>query len=72
MRDPNRLDNFYKDWCLLHKKYFPDWRSGQLDSNFYGWLAQEKKVDLFFPEESKMLEYFREYCELYGWKNEES
>lgn len=63
MRDPNRLDKFYKDWCLLHKKYHPDIRFGQLCSNFFGWLYQEKGVDLFFPEEQRMLEYFREYCE---------
>ena len=63
MRDPNRLDNFYNDFCLLHKKYLPNMRFGQLCSNFFGWLYSEKGVDLFFPEENRMLEYFREYCE---------
>lgn len=63
MRDPKRLDAFYLDMCLLHKKYFPDWRFGQAMSNFFGWLYQEKRADCFFPEEGKMLEYFREYCE---------
>ena len=62
MRDPNRLDKFYDDFCLLHKNCFPDLRFGQLCANFFGWLMQEHQVDLFFPEEDKMLKYFREYC----------
>ena len=62
MRDPNRLNNFYDIMKLLHQSCFPDWRFGQLCSNFFGWLASEKQVDLFFPEEDKMIEYFREYC----------
>lgn len=66
MRDSKRLDNFYNDLCLLHKKYLPDLRFGQMCSNFFGWLAVTKGVDLFFPEEQKMLEYFREYCEQYN------
>ena len=61
MRDPNRLDNFYEEICKLHKEKVPDWRFGQLCSNFFGWLMSEKGMDLFFPEEDKMLEYFREY-----------
>ena len=63
MRDPNRLDNFYKDLCILHKQYMPDIRFGQLCSNFFGWLMATKNVDLFFPEEPQMIAYFREYCE---------
>lgn len=63
MRDPNRLDSFYTELCQIHKKYFPDWRFGQLCSNFFGWLASTKQVDLFFPEENRMLEYLHEYCQ---------
>ena len=62
MRDPNRLDKFYDELKKIHKKYFPDWRYGQLCSNFFGWLYDKKKMDLFFPEEDKMIEYFREYA----------
>ena len=61
MRDPNRLDKFYTELCQIHKEHFPDWRFGQLCSNFFGWLASTKQVDLFFPEEGKMLEYLKEY-----------
>lgn len=63
MRDPNRLDSFYAEMCRIHKEKFPDWRFGQLCSNFFGWLMQEKRKDLFFPEETQMLEYFKEYAE---------
>ena len=38
MRDPNRLDSFYDEMKEIHKKSFPDWRIGQLMSNFLGWM----------------------------------
>ncbi len=63
MREPNRLYNFYKELQTIHIRYFPDWRFGQLMSNFFGWLANEKDIDIFFPEENKMIEYLREYTE---------
>ena len=62
MRNPNRLYNFYDEMRNIHMKSFPDWRFGQLMSNFFGWLMSEKKKDLFFPEEDDMIEYFREYA----------
>ena len=61
MRNPDRLDKFYAEKCRLHKKYLPDWRVGQLDSNFYGWLAQNKERDLFYPEEDEMIKRFKEF-----------
>lgn len=62
MRNPKRLDVFYKELCRIHKDHFPDWRFGQFCSNFFGWLASEKRIDLFFPEEDKMMEYIQEYA----------
>ena len=61
-RDPSRLDVFYEAFKEIHKKAFPDWRFGQLCSNFFGWLMSEKGRDLFFPEEKEMIETFREYA----------
>lgn len=61
MRKSERLDYYYDEKCRLHKKYLPDWRVGQLDSNFYGWLMEEQKRDLFFPEEDEMLRWFKMY-----------
>ena len=62
MRDPNRLDSFYDEMKKIHKESFPDWRFGQLCSNFFGWLMSEKKIDLFFPEEDEMIKFFEEYA----------
>lgn len=61
MRNPARLDGFYDELKRIHKQYFPDWRFGQLCSNFFGWLMSEKKRDLFFPEEDEMLDWIKEY-----------
>lgn len=63
MRDPNRLNDFYDTLKEIHKTYFPDWRYGQLCSNFFGWLMSEKQIDLFFPEENEMLKYLKEFAD---------
>ena len=62
MRNPNRLDKFYDEMKEVHKKSFPDWRFGQLMSNFLGWLYSVKGRDPFFPEEGDMIEYFKEFA----------
>lgn len=61
MYNPDRLDNFYNKLCKLHKTHIPDWRFGQLCSNFFGWLFAEKGRDMFFIEETQMLIYLEEY-----------
>ena len=63
MRDSNRLNDFYDEMKKLHKDNYSDWRFGQLMCNFFGWLYDKYKIDCFFPEEDKMLEYFKEFCE---------
>lgn len=69
MRNPDRLDKFYEEVKKIHKDYFPDWRFGQLCSNFFGWLHSEHSIDLFFPEEDGMLKYLEEYAKTYSkWK----
>lgn len=62
MRKPERLYDFYRELTRIHIEHFPDWRFGQFCSNFFGWLASQKKIDLFFPEESEMIEYIKEYA----------
>ena len=62
MRNPERLNGFYDEVRRVHKQYFPDWRFGQLCSNFFGWLCYEKGIDLFYPEEGEMLKYLEEYA----------
>ena len=69
MRKPNRLYDFYRELQEIHIIHFPDWRFGQLCSNFFGWLMSEKGMDSFFPEEDRMLKYIKEYAEVYGSNN---
>lgn len=64
MRDPNRLNDFYEQFKYLHKACYPDLRFGQLCMNFFYWLSTEKGIDAFFPEEEKMLDLFKEYCQM--------
>lgn len=63
MRDIKRLDGFYNELKSIHKKYFPDLRFLQLFNNFYTWIFTHKKLDPFFIEEDKALQYFEEYIE---------
>ena len=67
MRDPKRLDGFYDEVKEIHKRYFPDYRWGQFCCNFFGWLFNDKKMDPFFPEEDRMLEYLKEYAGADGY-----
>lgn len=68
MRRAQRLDSFYEELKYIHKTHFCDWRFGQLCSNFFGYLMSAHQVDLFYPEEDKMMEYIREYAEKFGTK----
>lgn len=58
MRDVNRLDGFYEEMKQLHKKYFPDWRFGQLMCNFISQTG-----DPFYLEEDKFMARFKEYIQ---------
>lgn len=67
MRNPDRLDLFYDTLKVMHKKYFPDWRFGQLISNFFGWTGD---TAAFYYEEDDILAKLTEYCNKYGVKEE--
>ena len=62
IRNPERIDVFTSELNRIWKKHFPDWRFGQLMSNFLGFIQSKKNKDPFFPEESEMLTYLKEYC----------
>lgn len=64
-RQADRLDRFYDELKTIHKEYFTDWRFGQLVTNFLCWLMNDKGMDIFFPEEDRILEYIKEYSEQY-------
>lgn len=61
MRDPNRLDEFYKELCRVHRTYFSDWPFGQFMMNFLGNVASTVR-DPFFPEENEMLKLLYKYA----------
>ena len=61
MRNPDRIDAFCKQLAKVWKEKAPDWRFGQLMMNFLNYVALEYKRDPFFPEESEMLKYLKEY-----------
>lgn len=62
MRNPKRIDEF----CDALKEMWhraPDWRFGQLMSNFLGEVYTKSGKDIWFIEEPEMLEYVKE-----AWK----
>lgn len=61
MRDPNRLHRHYQQQKRIHMEKVPDWRIGQLYSNYFSWLLTEKGLDPFYIEDSRFVELFNEY-----------
>jgi hypothetical protein len=64
MRKPDRIEPFTTEIAEIWRRNFPDWRFGQFISNVFGWI-RSKHGDIFFFEEDKMLEYFKEYTRDY-------
>lgn len=62
MRDTKRLDSFYDQLREVHKQSFPDYRFCQLMLNFLGWVMSTKKIDPFFVEEDRCVEWLKEYA----------
>lgn len=62
MRDPNRLYDFYGKLQEAHLTKYPDLRFGQMISNLFLWISNEKKIDPFFVEEEEMIKYIREFA----------
>ena len=65
MRNPERIHKFCSELESLWMKV-PDWRFGQLMSNVLGAYVDEKKRDIFFPEDDELLEFFRAYFKQEG------
>ena len=61
MRDPKRIDKFCAKLAGIWKYKCPDWRFGQLISNFQCWLSIKDGTDIYYIEESKMMELFKEF-----------
>lgn len=62
MRDKNRIPVFMRELDRVWMQWYPDLRFGQLMMNFLNYVALEHKRDPFFPEESEMLKYLKEYA----------
>lgn len=56
MRDPNRIEVFLEKLGEEWKKV-PDWRFGQLLSNFLRWYNR----DPFFPEDDTFIELLQQF-----------
>lgn len=65
MRDANRLYYIYGCINRKHVENCPDIRVGQFFVNFAYWCKQNKKIDLFYLEDDKILEYIGEYVGQY-------
>lgn len=61
MRDPNRCYTFLMEVAELWSKNCPDWRFGQLLSN---WILAEGR-DPFYWEEDKFLRELQKFCDTY-------
>lgn len=57
MRDINRMKPFFDELEKVWKENFPDWRFGQLMSNFFSVYG-----DSFYWEEDKFIERLKEYA----------
>ena len=52
-------------FIVNYKRFFPDWRFGQLMFNFLSWLENGKNIDPFYLEENEMMKHIREYVDIF-------
>ena len=63
MRDKNRIPVFIRELEIVWTQCYPDLRFGQLMINlFFNSVVVDHKLAPFFPEESEMLKYLKEYA----------
>ena len=63
MRDPARIKPFMQKLAHMWQQHVPDWRFGQLMSNFLGFVVSEIHRDIFFIEDDEMLELVNKFFE---------
>lgn len=67
MRDEKRIFPFMNEIAALWQTSFPDWRFGQVMTVFENWVKVNTSYnDLFYIEEDRFLELFKEFCEVIG------
>lgn len=57
MRNPDRCLKMMAEMGKLWKDKYPDWRFGQLISNFANFVGR----DIFFMEDDEFMEKFRKF-----------
>lgn len=62
IRNPEKLDSFYKELCEIHKQSFPDMRPGQFLLNALGYINGTLQRDPFFPESDELIKLFKQYA----------
>lgn len=64
MRDPTRIKPLMQKLAHMWQQHVPDWRFGQLMSNFLGFVVAETNRDIFFIEDEEMenliLKFFKQ------------
>ena len=64
MRDPTRIKPFMAKLAHMWQQRAPDWRFGQLISNFFGFVVLETNRDIFYIEDDEMeklmLKFFKQ------------
>lgn len=63
MRDPERLDEFYKRLKNIHKMYFSDLRFIQFLTSINSFIENTYSKDPFYIEEDEYLNYARHFKE---------
>ena len=64
MRDINRIYPIMNELTTIWTTYCPDWRFGQLISNFKYYIKFQHNIeDIFYIEDDKILEYIKEFKE---------
>ena len=61
-RSPTRIRPFL-DIIAEEWEEIPDLRFGQVFTNFFSWVYDNKKYEAFYLEDEVLAQYFREYCE---------
>ena len=64
MRDINRIYPIMNELTTICTTDCPDWRFGQLISNFKCYIKFQHNIeDIFYIEDDKILEYIKEFKE---------
>lgn len=61
MRDPNRLDDIYSYFYIIHKEKYPDLRFMQFIMNFQKYLGNDMAA--YYLEDDILIKCMREYVE---------